>query len=44
MYHYKFSLNDLENMYPYEREIYIELINNDIKEENERKQRKQRQQ
>jgi len=42
MYHYHYSLHDLENMYPYEREIYIELLNNQIKEENERRKQRQK--
>tara|TARA_B100001093_G_scaffold221273_1_gene212227 strand:+ start:758 stop:904 length:147 start_codon:yes stop_codon:yes gene_type:complete len=36
MQHYKYSLYDLENMIPWEREIYIVLLDQYIKEENER--------
>jgi hypothetical protein len=43
MQHYKYSLTELENMLPWEREIYISLLLNHIKEENERlKQQKMR--
>ena len=34
MQHHKYSLNDLENMLPWEREIYIILIKEYIEEEN----------
>ncbi len=36
MQHYKYSLYDIENMMPWEREIYIILLDQYIKEENER--------
>ena len=36
MHHHKYSLTELENMIPWEREIYIGLLENHIKEENER--------
>ena len=36
MQHHKYSLSDIENMIPWEREIYIGLLENHIKEENER--------
>jgi hypothetical protein len=36
MQHHKYSLTELENMIPYEREIYIGLLIKHIKEENER--------
>ena len=29
MQYYGYSLTDLENMYPYERDIYIGMINKD---------------
>lgn len=32
MHFYHYSLEDLDNMYPFEREIYVEMINNHIKE------------
>ena len=36
MQHHKYSLTELENMMPWEREIYIGLLMQWIKEENER--------
>ena len=36
MQHHKYSLTELENMMPWEREIYIGLLQKHIKEENER--------
>ena len=34
--HHKYSLTELENMMPWEREIYIGLLSEWVKEENER--------
>ena len=34
--HHKYSLTELENMMPWEREIYLGLLQEHIKEENER--------
>ena len=36
MQHHKYSLTELEEMMPWEREIYIGLLMQWIKEENER--------
>tara|TARA_Y100000817_G_C16601676_1_gene431064 strand:+ start:418 stop:552 length:135 start_codon:yes stop_codon:yes gene_type:complete len=36
MENHKYSLEDLENMMPWEREIYITLLAEFIKEENKR--------
>ena len=36
MQHHKYSLTELENMLPWERDIYIELLANYIKEKNEK--------
>jgi len=36
MQHHKYSLEELDNMIPFEREIYIGLLSQHIKEENER--------
>ena len=36
MQHHKYSLTELENMMPWEREIYMGLLKQWIKEENER--------
>ena len=32
--HHKYSLTELENMIPWEREIYVTLLQNHIEEEN----------
>jgi hypothetical protein len=34
MQHHKYSLSDLENMIPFEREIYLTLLQQYIEEEN----------
>lgn len=34
--HHKWSLTELEDMMPYERDIYVELLKNWVEEENER--------
>ena len=34
--HHKWSLTELDNMLPFERQIYVILLQNWIKEENER--------
>jgi len=39
MQHHKYSLTELDNMMPWEREIYIGLLSQHIKEENERIER-----
>jgi hypothetical protein len=39
---YKYSLTELDDMYPFEREIYISLLNNHIEEENERRKNGQK--
>jgi len=36
MQHHKYSLTELDNMIPFEREIYVQLLIQHIKEENER--------
>ena len=36
MQHHKYSLSELDNMLPFEREIYVQLLIQHIKEENER--------
>ncbi len=38
MQHHKYSLDDLENMIPFERDIYIMLLSQHIEEENDRTQ------
>ena len=41
MQHHKYSLTELEEMLPWEREIYITLLSEHIKEENEKVQQQQ---
>ena len=36
MQHHKYSLTELDNMIPFEREIYVQLLINHIKAENDR--------
>ena len=36
MQHHKYSLTELDNMIPWEREIYVSLLIKHIQEENER--------
>jgi hypothetical protein len=43
MQHHNYSLSDLENMIPWEREIYVDMLVEHIKEEN-RKAKEQGQQ
>ena len=34
MHHHKYSLTEIENMIPWERQIYLSLLKNYIQEEN----------
>jgi len=43
MQHHKYSLTELDNMMPWEREIYVGLLLEYIKEEEERIKREQQQ-
>jgi hypothetical protein len=43
MQHHKYSLEDLENMIPWEREIYIALLTRHVKEEQEKMEKRIRQ-
>ena len=36
MQHHNYSLTELENMMPWEREVYVDMVVNWIKEENKR--------
>jgi len=36
MQHHKYSLTEIEDMIPWEREIYVSLLKDYIKQENER--------
>ena len=42
MQHHNYSLADLENMMPWEREVYVGLLMNFLKEEEERIEREKR--
>ena len=41
MQHHNYSLSDLENMMPWEREIYVDMLMEHIKEENRKAQERQ---
>ncbi len=36
MLHHKYSLTEIESMIPWERDVYLSLLNNYIEQENER--------
>ena len=40
--HYKWSLTELDNMMPWEREIYVGMLRNYIEEENKRLKQQER--
>jgi len=42
MQHHKYSLTELDDMIPFEREIYVNLLMKWIKEENERIKQQER--
>ena len=41
MQHHNYSLSDLENMMPWEREIYVDMLVTFIKEENEKQKQRE---
>jgi len=41
MQHHKYSLSELENMVPWERELYVSMLIEHIKEENDKIKQKQ---
>ena len=41
MYHFKFSLTELENMLPYERELYLQMLIAEIEKENNQREKQQ---
>jgi hypothetical protein len=41
MQHHKYSLTELDNMMPWEREIYVALLTKDLQEQKEDQQRRQ---
>lgn len=43
MQHHKYSIHELEDMIPFERDIYIMLLSQFIQEENKRIQQEQQQ-
>ena len=43
MQHYNYSLTELENMIPWERDIYVNLLMNHVKEEKQRLDQQQKQ-
>jgi hypothetical protein len=42
MQHHKYSLTELEHMLPWEREIYVDMLIQHIKDENQRLKERQR--
>ena len=42
MQHHKYSLTELENMLPWERDIYVNMLMKYLEEENERLKQTQR--
>ena len=42
MQHHKYSLTELENMMPWEREIYVGLVVEHVEEENRKMEEQQR--
>ena len=42
MQHHNYSLSDLENMLPWEREIYVDMLLEHIKEENKKQEEQHR--
>ena len=41
MQHHNYSLSDIENMMPWEREIYVDMLVTFIKEENQKQQQRE---
>ena len=41
MQHHKYSLSELENMMPWERDIYVDMIITFIKEENDKQKQQE---
>ena len=40
MQHHKYSVSEIENMMPWERDVYVDMLSTQIKEENERNKQK----
>ena len=41
MQHHKYSLSEIENMIPWERDIYVDMLITWIKEENEKQKQRE---
>ena len=41
MQHHKYSLTEIENMIPWERDIYVDMLITHIKEENEKQKQRE---
>ena len=41
MQHHKYSLTEIENMMPWERDIYVDMLVTWIKEENEKQKQRE---
>ena len=41
MQHHNYSLSDLENMIPWEREVYVDMLITYIKEQNEKRKQEE---
>jgi hypothetical protein len=41
MQHHKYSLSDIENMMPWERDIYVDMLITYIKEENDKQKQRE---
>ena len=41
MQHHKYNITEIENMIPCERDIYVDMLINYIKEENDKRKREQ---
>ena len=42
MQHHNYSLTELDNMMPWEREIYVSMLKQHVEEENERMKERQK--
>ena len=41
MQHHKYSLTEIEDMMPWEREVYVDMLITHIKEENEKQKQRE---
>ena len=41
MQHHKYSLTEIEDMMPWERDVYVDMLITHIKEENEKQKQKE---